>query len=128
VGLEVGPRGSWLSRGAHPSSGCRYGRSSHPSRCQYADDGSTRLHTRGSVPSGAPSEMTRSAGRPWKCAEIFSTVASEVMSPWMQSTPSSGAMGCRSTDTIFGRSSLCGGVHRPRQREMMGLVSSFWVD
>mmetsp|Transcript_17390 Transcript_17390/g.49785 ORF Transcript_17390/g.49785 Transcript_17390/m.49785 type:complete len:214 (+) Transcript_17390:552-1193(+) len=57
------------------------------------------------VTSGAPSQMTSSARWPWKCLMMLWAVSRLVMSPWMQCTPGRGAMGCRSTATIFTSSS-----------------------
>ncbi len=51
------------------------------------------------VPSGAPSHTTSSALWPPKLSRICLTVSSLVMSPWMVTTPSIGAIFCRSTET-----------------------------
>mmetsp|Transcript_9434 Transcript_9434/g.40061 ORF Transcript_9434/g.40061 Transcript_9434/m.40061 type:complete len:255 (+) Transcript_9434:256-1020(+) len=58
------------------------------------------------VTSGAPSLTMRSARRPSpKCDKISRTLAMDVMSPCSCTTPSIGAIGCRSMATILGKSS-----------------------
>lgn len=60
------------------------------------------MNQREVLPSGAPSQTTKSASSLLKCSIIFSAVLTLVISPWIWMTPSSGAMACRSTATIFG--------------------------
>eukprot|EP00982_Pelagococcus_subviridis_P004777 29339-Pelagococcus_subviridis.AAC.4 len=72
------------------------------------------------VTSGAPSLTMRSASLPSKCVRTSFTLASEVMSPWICTTPSMGAMGWRSMATILGMSSAAvpasrAGIHSRRE-------------
>lgn len=72
------------------------------------------------VTSGAPSHTTRSASLSWSPSlNVPSTsliVASEVMSPWMVSTPSIGAISCRSTATILTSPAEAALLRRRRER------------
>lgn len=56
-------------------------------------------------PSGAPSDTTISAYSPSKWEMTSLAVTSLVMSPCICVTPSMGAIGCKSTATIFGADS-----------------------